>query len=136
MNYKYLFALLLFLIMGLSTMAQRKFGLSKSELMNILLKEGDQEFMSIGKSSDGLNYLLYQHKERPRLMFVYYFNSNGICVSDGVIVPKLEYLDVISSLNKDYKLIGDDVWEDIDKKLRIRVVPVPGSDNILIQYNQ
>lgn len=136
MNCKYLFVLLLFLTMGLSTKAQRKFGVSKSDLMNIILKEGDQEFISIGKSSDGLNYLLYRHKMRPRLMFVYYFDSNGICVSDGVIVPKLEYPEVISSLNKNYKLIGDDEWVDINQKLRIRVMPVPGSDNILIQYNQ
>ena len=71
-------------------------------------------------------------------MYIYYFDSDGICISDGFIMPTENYPAILKIINNDKgnKSTGDDTWENKEKGLRLSVRPIPNSKNILYQKSK
>ena len=120
MTHKLILTAIFLLIININSNAQwgQKIGLTKSEVISRVTAENNQDFVNVGTSSDGKNYLLYRDKERFYFEYIYYFDSAGACIADGFILTKVNYTGLVTQFNHDYKLVSDDVWEDDIKKLK------------------
>lgn len=135
-NIAIIIALLVFEIISLK--AQTKLGMTKNDIIASYTEDKSKEFLNIGKSSDGLSYVLYRDAMKVQLLYIYYFDNNGLCISDGMIMPSVNYPTILKVINDDTnnKSVGDDLWENREKQLIISVRPVPNSKNIIYQKSK
>ncbi|QNR85078.1 hypothetical protein H9N25_00785 [Pedobacter riviphilus] len=130
-----------FIIIGFSVLtcsAQKNLGVEKSKLMDQFSSDKSKEFLSVGKSLDNQSYVTYRDAERFKLRYIYHFDKAGICIADGLIMPSVNYPDLIKVINKDSnnKMVEDDIWENKVKNLRISIRPIPSTTDIIFQYSK
>jgi len=87
---------------------------SKREIYEYLNKKGikNSAIESGKREEDGMPWIAFSDETAKN---VYFFDSRSICIYYRRVYPIIFFDATIKFINKNYKLIGDSLWQDSSK---------------------